>query len=101
LTFAEAVRYLDLHQLTIALNPILSNSAQVRDMLAAWDQLNVTGLADQCALSCNCQQELIERILSEFHAWLADLESSPRHAVDRLGAWIEKTMSEAGTPLKT
>lgn len=93
------VRFVDLHQLTVALNPILSNPDQVRDMLAAWDGLNIASLADQCALSGNCEQELVNQLLSDFHLWLEDAQSRAR-AIDRLGEWIEKAVSDLGTTVK-
>jgi hypothetical protein len=93
------VRFVDLHQITVALNPILSNPDQVRDMLIAWDGLNTASLADQCALSGNCEQDLVNQLLSDFHLWLEDAQSSSR-AIDRLGEWIEKAVSDLGATVK-
>jgi hypothetical protein len=92
-------RFVDLHQLTVALNPILSNPDQVRDMLVAWDGLNTASLADQCALSGNCEQDPVNQLLSDFHLWLEDTQSSA-HAIDRLGEWIEKAVSDLGDTVK-
>ncbi|RXK36399.1 hypothetical protein M231_06365 [Tremella mesenterica] len=91
------IRFIDLHQLTAALSPILANQDQVRSMLNAWENLDMSVISDQCALSANCQQDVLEGILREFHRWLLDAEASPNRggkAIERLGQWIDGVLHD-------
>lgn len=98
-------RCIDLQQLSTALLPILSRSEDVSLMLAAWDNLDLQSLSDQCALSCSCHQNVVETILEEFKGWLASVGStgsvlggSEAHgALERLASWIDKVSGELQT----
>lgn len=60
-------------------------------MLASWDRLDLQSLSDQCALTCNCQQDLVEGTLHSFRDWLADVESDVLACpLERLGQWVDK-----------
>ncbi|OCF35189.1 hypothetical protein I316_03231 [Kwoniella heveanensis BCC8398] len=90
-------RFLDLHQLTIALAPILANPGHIRDMLIAWDTLDIRSVSDQCALSCSCQQDILEQVLADFGAWLAQMESGQTRGVsgaERLSKWVERVITD-------
>ncbi|WVQ96023.1 hypothetical protein IAU59_003123 [Kwoniella sp. CBS 9459] len=91
------VRFLDLHQLTVALAPIFGNPGHIRDMLIAWDTLDIRSVSDQCALSCSCQQDVLEQVLADFGAWLAEMESGQMRGVsgvERLTKWVEKVIQD-------
>ncbi|WVF68476.1 hypothetical protein IAT40_003243 [Kwoniella sp. CBS 6097] len=90
-------RFLDLHQLTVALAPILGNPGHIRDMLIAWDTLDIRSVSDQCALSCSCQQDILEQVLADFGAWLAEMESGQTRGVsgvERLSKWLERVITD-------
>jgi hypothetical protein len=85
-------RCVDIHQLSSALLPIITSPQQVGEMVAAWDQLDAKSIADQCALSCNCEQATIERVLQGFRAWL--IVSSDSRALEKLGQWVDTMVDE-------
>ncbi|ODO08517.1 hypothetical protein L198_00247 [Cryptococcus wingfieldii CBS 7118] len=91
------LRFIDLHQLTAALSPILANQSQVRTMITAWENLDVRNVSDQCALSCQCQQDVIEAVLQDFYHWLVEAEeylAQGGYAIDRLGGWVDKMLRD-------
>ncbi|WVQ79199.1 hypothetical protein IAT38_001295 [Cryptococcus sp. DSM 104549] len=91
------IRFIDLHQLTAALSPILSNQSQVRTMLGAWETLDIRNVSDQCALSCSCQQDILESVLADFHQWLLETEAASARggrAIERLGGWVNKVLGD-------
>ncbi|WVQ77706.1 hypothetical protein IAR50_007396 [Cryptococcus sp. DSM 104548] len=101
------LRFIDLHQLTAALSPILANQSQIRTMISAWENLDVRNVSDQCALSCQCQQDVIEAVLQDFYHWLVEAEeylAKGGYAIDRLGGWVDKMLGDVqaaagGVPL--
>lgn len=88
------VRFLDLHQLSSALTPILGSATEVRSMINAWSHIDIDNLTDQCALSCNCNQKVLGDILEEFRTWLVDIDGNGVIAARRLGAWADKVLHE-------
>nr|ODN91645.1 hypothetical protein L204_05632 [Cryptococcus depauperatus CBS 7855] len=85
------IRFIDLHQLTTALGPILANQSQVQMMLTTWENLDIRSVSDQCALSCHCQQKLLETVLEDYHQWLKATEAGTSRtgaAIESLGDWI-------------
>ncbi|KAK4689434.1 hypothetical protein P7C73_g678, partial [Tremellales sp. Uapishka_1] len=90
-------RFVEINQLTQALSPILASQDQVRSMIFAWESLDMKSVTDQCALSCNCLQEVLEGILNDFHRWLIDVENAPNRggkAIQRLGGWINEVVKD-------
>ena len=88
-------RFLELHQLSAALCPILSDPTQVRSMCVAWDNVDVTNIADQCALSCNCEPEVSADIMNAFKGWLLQVDSMPGRGIvglEMLGKWAEQRL---------
>lgn len=83
-------RCVDLQQLSTALLPIITSPSQVDQMAAAWDQLDMKSIADQCALSCSCEQDTIEQVLLGFRDWLEG--ACDGRALERLGAWVSSVL---------
>lgn len=61
-------------------------------MIGAWDRLDTKSIADQCALSCGCEQAMIERVLQGFRIWLG--ASSGIRALEKLGQWVDMIVDE-------
>ena len=92
------VRYIDVHQLTVALSLILSAQKDVQRMLAAWEALDVQPLLDQCALASNCDPSLLEPMLKGFHLWLVQVEAAPSRggkAIESLGKFVDQVLRDA------
>ncbi len=106
------MRFNDLHQLTIALLPILSNQEQVRMMITAWTAIDQKSLLDSAALTCNCRQEVLEAVMSEFYGWMCEVEMAPGkggRALETLGRLMDEILARlqagsygfVGIPTKT
>nr|XP_018260331.1 uncharacterized protein I303_07249 [Kwoniella dejecticola CBS 10117]OBR82489.1 hypothetical protein I303_07249 [Kwoniella dejecticola CBS 10117] len=94
-------RFLDLRQVTFALGPILSDAAQTREMISAWNALDIRSVSDQCALSCSCEQDVLEQVLADFGHWLAETEMPQyrNNGVNRLTEWVDRVLSQVlGVP---
>nr|XP_031857610.1 uncharacterized protein CI109_007005 [Kwoniella shandongensis]KAA5524682.1 hypothetical protein CI109_007005 [Kwoniella shandongensis] len=77
-------RYLDLQQLSMTLDPILSNRAQLHVMISAWDNLDTATM-------------ILEVVLSSFHEWLKEIESVSSRSgreIEKLGQWVDRTLQE-------
>ncbi|WVW86952.1 hypothetical protein I302_109008 [Kwoniella bestiolae CBS 10118] len=94
-------RFLDLRQVTFALGPILSDASQTREMIKAWSTLDIRSVSDQCALSCSCEQDILEQVLADFGQWLAEgvLANNQGRGVERLSEWIDRVLKQVmGVP---
>ncbi|WWC73719.1 uncharacterized protein I206_107691 [Kwoniella pini CBS 10737] len=87
-------RFLDLRQITFALEPILSDPTQTRGMIAAWNGLDIRSVSDQCALSCSCEQDVLEQVLADFGQWLTEsqMPQNRNKGVERLSGWIDRVL---------
>ncbi|KAK6908478.1 hypothetical protein I203_102480 [Kwoniella mangroviensis CBS 8507] len=94
-------RFLDLRQVTFALGPILSDAAQTREMIHAWTSLDIRSVSDQCALSCSCEQDILEQVLADFGQWLADGDRAQNkgRGIERLSEWVDRVLKQVmGVP---
>lgn len=98
-------RFLDLHQITTAIVPILANPDQLAAMRASWRMLDASFIVRQCAMACDCSEAILEPSLAAFDVWLAEAGSDPSiHPVEQLAACVDSALSRAelapgvGTP---
>ncbi|WWC92780.1 uncharacterized protein L201_007739 [Kwoniella dendrophila CBS 6074] len=89
-------RFLDLRQVAFALGPILSDRSQIKEMIQAWERLNIRSVSDQCALSCSCDQDILEQVFGDFGRWLNECSSTAKkdREVEELCNWIDKIVKQ-------
>ena len=84
------VRYLDIYQVTQALNTVLTNPKQLAEMRRSWDKVDFESVRNQSALVCNCRHEdLVQLLEGEFKALLATISQSSE-PVNEVMAWADK-----------
>lgn len=85
-----AVRFLDMYQVTQALNTVLTNPKQLMDMRRSWEKIDFDSVRNQSALVCNCRHEDLQQLLEgEFLGLLESLGKSPEPVRDVM-AWADK-----------
>ncbi|RXW25306.1 hypothetical protein EST38_g617 [Candolleomyces aberdarensis] len=84
------LRYLDIYQVTQALNTVLTNPKQLTEMRRSWDKVDFESVRNQSALVCNCRHEdLVQLLEGEFKALLATISQSSE-PVNEVMAWADK-----------
>lgn len=84
------VRFLDIYQVTQALNTVLTNQKQLAEMRRSWHKVDFESVRNQSALVCNCRHEdLVELLEVEFVAMLEGLSKSAE-PVREVMTWADK-----------
>lgn len=84
------VRFLDIYQVTQALNTVLTNSKQLADMRRSWEKVDFESVRNQSALVCNCRhEELVQLLEIEFVALLDSLPKTTE-PVREVMTWADK-----------
>ncbi|TFK75901.1 hypothetical protein BDN72DRAFT_355892 [Pluteus cervinus] len=84
------LRYLDIYQVTQALNTVLTNQKQLADMRRSWQKVDFESVRNQSALVCNCRHEdLVQLLEVEFVAMLDSLAKTTE-PVREVMAWADK-----------
>jgi regulatory factor X len=84
------VRFLDIYQVTQALNTVLTNQKQLADMRRSWQKVDFESVRNQSALVCNCRHEdLVQLLEVEFVGMLDNLAKSTE-PVREVMAWADK-----------
>jgi len=84
------VRFLDIYQVTQALNTVLTNQKQLSDMRRSWQKIDFESVRNQSALVCNCRHEdLVQLLEVEFVAMLENLAKS-NEPVREVMTWADK-----------
>jgi regulatory factor X len=84
------VRFLDIYQVTQALNTVLTNQKQLADMRRSWEKVDFESVRNQSALVCNCRhEELVQLLEVEFVALLESL-SKTNEPVREVMTWADK-----------
>ncbi|KAI6035382.1 hypothetical protein F5J12DRAFT_23736 [Pisolithus orientalis] len=84
------LRFLDIYQVTQALNTVLTNQKQLAEMRRSWQKLDFEAVRNQSALVCNCRHEdLVQLLEVEFVAMLDSLSKS-NEPVREVMAWADK-----------
>ena len=84
------MRFLDIYQVTQALNTVLTNQKQLLEMRRSWQKIDFESVRNQSALVCNCRHEdLVQLLEGEFVAVLEGLSKSQDPVRDVM-AWADK-----------
>lgn len=85
-----SVRFLDIYQVTQALNSVLTNQKQLAEMRRSWEKINFESVRNQSALVCNCRHEdLVQLLEVEFRGVMDSLAKSAEPVRDVM-AWADK-----------
>ncbi|KIJ20028.1 hypothetical protein PAXINDRAFT_160678 [Paxillus involutus ATCC 200175] len=84
------LRFLDIYQVTQALNTVLTNQKQLAEMRRSWQRVDFESVRNQSALVCNCRHEdLVQLLEVEFVAMMDGLAKSSE-PVSEVMAWADK-----------
>ncbi|KAF9221975.1 hypothetical protein BS17DRAFT_784230 [Gyrodon lividus] len=84
------LRFLDIYQVTQALNTVLTNQKQLAEMRRSWHKVDFESVRNQSALVCNCRHEdLVQLLEVEFVAMMDGLAKS-NEPVREVMAWADK-----------
>lgn len=84
------LRFLDIYQVTQALNTVLTNPKQLADMRRSWEKVDFESVRNQSALVCNCRhEELVQLLEIEFVALLDSLPKT-NEPVREVMTWADK-----------
>lgn len=84
------LRFLDIYQVTQALNTVLTNAKQLADMRRSWEKVDFESVRNQSALVCNCRhEELVQLLEIEFVALLDSLPKTTE-PVREVMTWADK-----------
>ncbi|EJF61258.1 hypothetical protein DICSQDRAFT_106385 [Dichomitus squalens LYAD-421 SS1] len=84
------LRFLDIYQVTQALNTVLTNQKQLLEMRRSWQKIDFESVRNQSALVCNCRHEdLVQLLEGEFVQVLEGLSKSQDPVRDVM-AWADK-----------
>lgn len=84
------MRFLDIYQVTQALNTVLTNQKQLVEMRRSWQKVDFESVRNQSALVCNCRHEdLVQLLEVEFVAVLDSL-SKTNEPVREVMSWADK-----------
>ncbi|KAF9485347.1 hypothetical protein BDN70DRAFT_871377 [Pholiota conissans] len=84
------LRFLDIYQVTQALNTVLTNQKQLAEMRRSWQKVDFESVRNQSALVCNCRHEdLVQLLEVEFVAVLDGL-SKTNEPVREVMSWADK-----------
>jgi regulatory factor X len=84
------LRFLDIYQVTQALNTVLTNSKQLTEMRRSWQKVDFESVRNQSALVCNCRHEdLVQLLEVEFVSLLESLGKTSE-PVREVMSWADK-----------
>jgi len=84
------LRFLDIYQVTQALNTVLTNQKQLAEMRRSWQKVDFESVRNQSALVCNCRHEdLVQLLEVEFVSVLETLSKSSE-PVREVMSWADK-----------
>lgn len=90
LTNRSIVRFLDIYQVTQALNTVLTNPKQLADMRRSWEKVDFESVRNQSALVCNCRHEELVQLLEVEFVALLDSLTKTSEPVREVMAWADK-----------
>ncbi|KAJ7228654.1 hypothetical protein GGX14DRAFT_345731 [Mycena pura] len=84
------LRFLDIYQVTQALNTVLTNQKQIAEMRRSWQKVDFESVRNQSALVCNCRHEdLVQLLEVEFVGMMESLSKSTE-PVREVMTWADK-----------
>lgn len=94
-------RFLDLHQITTAIGPILAEPEQLAAMRTSWRMLDVNFIVRQCMMACDCPEQSVEPALGSFGTWLNEVGADmAAHPVEQLAMCVDGALGRAEASLE-
>lgn len=84
------VRFLDIYQVTQALNTVLTNQKQLAEMRRSWQKVDFESVRNQSALVCNCRHEDLVQLLEVEFVTLMDSLPKSNEPVREVMSWADK-----------
>ena len=84
------VRFLDIYQVTQALNTVLTNQKQLVEMRKSWQKVDFESVRNQSALVCNCRHEDLVQLLEVEFVTLLDTVGKSNEPVREVMAWADR-----------
>jgi len=86
----SSVRFLDIYQVTQALNTVLTNQKQLSEMRRSWQKVDFESVRNQSALVCNCRHEDLVQLLEVEFVTLMDNLTKSTEPVREVMSWADK-----------
>ncbi|KAH7914347.1 hypothetical protein BJ138DRAFT_417729 [Hygrophoropsis aurantiaca] len=84
------LRFLDIYQVTQALNTVLTNQKQLAEMRRSWQKVDFESVRNQSALVCNCRHEDLVQLLEVEFVTMMDSLAKSNEPVREVMAWADK-----------
>lgn len=84
------MRFLDIYQVTQALNTVLTNHKQLAEMRRSWQKVDFESVRNQSALVCNCRHEDLVQLLEVEFVTMMDSLTKSNEPVREVMAWADK-----------
>ncbi|THV08535.1 hypothetical protein K435DRAFT_824995 [Dendrothele bispora CBS 962.96] len=84
------LRFLDIYQVTQALNTVLTNQKQLSEMRRSWQKVDFESVRNQSALVCNCRHEDLVQLLEVEFVTLMDNLIKSTEPVREVMSWADK-----------
>ncbi|KIK68137.1 hypothetical protein GYMLUDRAFT_36972 [Collybiopsis luxurians FD-317 M1] len=84
------LRFLDIYQVTQALNTVLTNQKQLAEMRRSWQKVDFESVRNQSALVCNCRHEDLVQLLEVEFVSLMDSLPKSSEPVREVMSWADK-----------
>lgn len=84
------LRFLDIYQVTQALNTVLTNQKQLAEMRKSWQKVDFESVRNQSALVCNCRHEDLVQLLEVEFVAVLDALSKSTEPVREVMSWADK-----------
>lgn len=86
----RTVRFLDIFQVTQALNTVLTNPKQLAEMRKSWQKVDFESVRNQSALVCNCRHEDLMNLLEVEFVAVLDALAKSSEPVREVMSWADK-----------
>lgn len=84
------LRFLDIYQVTQALNTVLTTQKQLQEMLRSWKKVDFESVRNQSALVCNCRHEDLVQLLEVEFPEMMDSLTRSSEPVREVMSWADK-----------
>ncbi|KAJ7890793.1 hypothetical protein B0H13DRAFT_2039819 [Mycena leptocephala] len=84
------LRFLDIYQVTQALNTVLTNQKQLAEMRRSWQKVDFESVRNQSALVCNCRHEDLVQLLEVEFVGMLDSLTKSTEPVREVMTWADK-----------
>jgi regulatory factor X, other len=84
------LRFLDIYQVTQALNTVLTTQKQLTEMQRSWKKVDFESVRNQSALVCNCRHEDLVQLLEVEFPEMMDSLTRSNEPVREVMSWADK-----------